>query len=380
MHAEISELLAIEPSAAPLISLYLDTSSVQPRRDYEPWLRGRIKQLSQLLEDPRFDKAAARVQTELEKLEPQVRGVAVFACEDPEIFRVYPAEEPYENRISAGHSPVIYPLVRHLDEQVALAVVVADSEQARIYTVRMGKIAEAVAVTQALERPEKPGRGASGAPRHGAGYGASQLKYQRYLRQQTEHYLKEVASALQQVVEKDHLEALMLAGNERITKELESLLPNGLKEKLLGRARLQLTAGQDEILKITLAQLGSTLKAARMSRASSLVQEFREGGLAVLGVSGCLRNLARGQVEELLLLPTFQGTGRLCMSCHQVAPSLAKACHVCQGDLGPEVDLRELMARQAEETGALLEVVDAPELKAWEGVGAWLRYPEERIS
>jgi peptide subunit release factor 1 (eRF1) len=380
MHAEISELLAIEPSEAPLISLYLDTSSVQPRRDYEPWLRGRIKQLSQLLEDPRFDRSATRVQEALSKLEPQVRGVAVFACQEPDILRVYPSDEPYENRLSAGHAAVIYPLVRRLDEQVALAVVLADSEQARIYTVRMGKLAEAAAVTQTLERPEKPGRGAAGAPRHGAGYGASQLKYQRYLRQQTEHYLKEVAAALQRVVEKEHLEAVMLAGNERITKELEGLLPNGLQEKLLGKARLQLTAGEDEILKITLSQLGSSLKAARLSRASSLVQEFREGGLAVLGVSGCLRNLARGQVEELLLLPTFAGMGRLCLSCHQVAPVGAIACHNCQGDLGPEVDLRELMARQAEETGALLEVVDAPELKGWEGVGAWLRYPEERVS
>ncbi len=376
MHQEIKELLDIEPSGAPLISLYLDTTRPAGTRQFEPWLRSRLKAIERSLSEEEvvpFERAARHLWEAVDAVPADVAGVAVFACEDPKVLKCLPSDKPYSNQVAVSHAPVVYPLVRRLDEHVAVAALVVDKELARIYTVRLGKIAQAATVAHAPEHPEKPGRPSA---RHGNGYGASELKYQRRLRQQSEHYLLEVVEALRRVVEREHIGMLVLAGNQQVTHQIEKHLPPGLHEKLVATHKLPAYSSEQEVLRLTLTDLEGTLETRRKALASSLVHEFRQGGLAVLGTGGTLRALFRGQAEEVLLHPGFGAHGRLCLECGQPASDAVEACPLCQGSLGPSIELRELIARQAEQTGALVEEADAAELVAWEGIGAWLRFPE----
>lgn len=381
MHKDIAELLEVEPSETPVLSLYLDTTRPAGKPTWEPWLKQRLAELGRTLsplERAAFQRSGARATAVLRDLAPDVRGVALFACEEPDMLRCLPSERPYSNHASAGRAPVLYPLVTRLEDTHSLGILLVDSERARLYTLRMGHLEPAVALSAPREHPERPGHGAQGAPRQGAGYGASTLHYQRYLEQQKERHLAEVVAALEKLIEREKLDYFVLSGNDQITQALRKHLPPAVEDRLLGTGRIPIGAGHDEILRHSLAALAESLQSARQARASSLVDEFRVGGLAVLGVSNCLRALSRGQVDELLLSPDFAASGRTCLACHEAVLGSETACPVCQGQLGPSVDLRETIVRRAEQTDARLEVVNAPELVEWGGVGAWLRYPEER--
>ncbi|MEW6280877.1 MAG: hypothetical protein AB1758_19840 [Candidatus Eremiobacterota bacterium] len=392
MHTEISKLLEFESPTSPVISLYLDTRPApsgmregQRVRPYQIWLKARLKSLGQEVAHaarPSFDRDLRRIEEFLSNVESRTRGVAIFACDGAGLFRTFQVEEPFENQASLGAAPLLYPIVRYLNTHLEYAVLVADEERARIYAVRLGQISEAVAVAHPRELPEQTGHRAGGVSRpglqrasSGPGFGASEIKYQRYLRQQTRKHLEEVVAALRRVMEREKLSLLVLAGKEAVTSEVESLLPPDLKQCLKAEARVPLTAGLDEIMRQTRSRLEQALNADRDRKAASLVEEYLAGGLGVVGARETLDALFRGQVDELLVSPNFQARVRMCTSCTQPVLADLKRCPVCEGELGPDTDGREVLATLAEKADALMQVVPSPgPLDAHGGIGASLRY------
>lgn len=394
MHATISRLLELESSRFPILSVYLDTrptaSGMRDGRRLRPgraYLRSRLRDLARELPPhgevrESFEADAAAVEAYLPKLEPATQGLAVFACSGLGLFRTFAVEEPFENHVSVGPTADVYPLARYLEHQVACAAVLVDGSGARIYSVRAGCLHEAATVSRAVETPEVPGRRAGGVGRSGLvmgasgpGYGASRLKYQRYLRQQEKSYLSEVAEHLGALVDREGLPYIVLLGTERLTAELREQLPAGLQAKVADQVRLAATTRQSEILRVTLEHLERRVDGERQRRLDELFDEHLAGGLAAAGLASTLEALYDGRVDELYLAANCRPNGRFCPACQRPSVQGAGRCPDCDGELGPTQPLLEEILRQAARTGANLETVtDHPKLATHEGLAAHLRY------
>lgn len=107
-----------------------------------------------------------------------------------------------------------------------------------------------------------------------------------------------------------------------------------------------------------------------------LEAEAAKGGLAIVGVKPTLKALEGGQVDKLIMSASFTVAGWRCSKCMSYGDvGIPTACPYCGGNVW-KVNLRESMVREAERSGASVEIVaDVPRLDELGGVGAFLRYP-----
>src|SRR6185503_17343682 len=96
-------------------------------------------------------------------------GVAIFACSAAnEYFTVGTFEAPFtRNRLFVAERPHVYPLARVIDEYRRYAVVLADTNRARIFVFATGKTVEAESVENVKTKRTSVG-------------GWSQARYQRH--------------------------------------------------------------------------------------------------------------------------------------------------------------------------------------------------------
>jgi peptide subunit release factor 1 (eRF1) len=120
-----------------------------------------------------------------------------------------------------------------------------------------------------------------------------------------------------------------------------------------------------------------------LNAVTQLVSHLRRGGLAVAGTPSTLEALERNQVDVLVMANTYQPPrGFVCKSCGGIdtATDRPSTCLRCGSmDLRP-VNVKEAIVKQAERTGAEVEIVEhADVLMALGGVGCLLRYltPEQ---
>jgi len=379
MHQLLVDLLALEPSDLPFLSLYLDTrpgetGRVQGRRQRNAfkWLKRRHSEVSGGLptRGPARDSLERDVERILrfleESLEPATRGVALFACDGRGVFRHHQFHVPFENELYVDEVPHIYPLARLLDGHEACAAVLADSENARIYTVALGRAVRQADLHHELERPpEVPA------------FGATQLRYQRYLEGQVQHHLKSVAEQLERIVASERLGRVVVSGSDTIAAELVRMLPKSLQEKVVDRLHLDPSRPENEVLRATMGILERKDAEDRARKVEWLSKEDLSDGLGALGLGRTLRALNEGNVDQLLLSNAFRMTGYLCDGCDQLLdfPSDEGACRYCGGTLRRLDDLREPMVARAERQGARIDVIEGhPLLAGPGGVGAILRY------
>ena len=130
-------------------------------------------------------------------------------------------DAPIENnRLFVYDRPHLYPLARLLDQYPRYAVVLADTNAAKIFVFALG---------QAIKRKElqnvKTKRTQVG--------GWSQMRYQRHTENYHLHHAKEVIDNLERLVRDERIEHVMLAGDEEtIIPLLREQMPKELSKRL----------------------------------------------------------------------------------------------------------------------------------------------------
>ena len=137
----LDRLARFEPSPLPVISLYLNLQANQHgKANYEPFLRKEFGARSRTYtpgspERISFDEDAERIQRYLANdVGPEVNGLAIFACSGSDgFFEAVPVDVPVDaHRLTVASEPHVYPLELLLDRHPRHAVVLADSQSARI--------------------------------------------------------------------------------------------------------------------------------------------------------------------------------------------------------------------------------------------------------
>jgi peptide chain release factor subunit 1 len=346
----LDRLARFEPAPFPVVSLYLNAQPDSRGKDhYDPFvrkeLRGRAKEFEpRSAERQSLERDIERIESWLaEEVRPSANGIALFACSAAELFEPLLFDAPIDgHRLTIGDRPHLYPLAKLVDRYPRHAVVLADTNQARIYVFGRGRTIDREDLAN-----EKVSRTDVG--------GWSQLRYQRHVDDHYLHHAKELVEVLARIVAEDRAERVLLSGDEVIIPLLRSQLPKDLEQKIAGVLRLDIRTPEPEVMEAAARALAEHETKAEAERLERLRGEWRAGRLAVAGARDVLDALTNGQVEELSLSTAF-------------------AERAAAGS-GGAMSLADELVTRALSTGARVRFVEDPELLAeMGGVVAALRY------
>ncbi len=344
----LDRLARVEPVASPVLSLYLDAQPDNRGKDhYGPFLRkelhGRMEQFEKRSPAREsFEKDVERIELYLsEEVRPSANGIAIFACSASDFFESLQLDAPIErNRMTVGDRPHLYPLARVVDRHPRHAVLLSDTNHARIFVFGRGRTIEREEVSS-----EKLSRTDAG--------GWSQMRYQRHVEDHWLHHAKDVVEVLGRIVAEDRAEYVFLAGDEVIVPLVRDQLPKDLAKRVVGVFPMEMRASEQDVMEAAEKALAEHVAKAESERVETLRGEWRAGRLAAAGPQDVLLALENGQVEELWLSTAF-----------------AEA-----GDDYPGTPAGDDFVQRAFATDAKVRFVENPDLLAeMDGVLAALRY------
>src|SRR5687768_7968530 len=239
----VERLAAFESQDLPVVSLYLNAQADQHgKHDYDSFVRKELSARAKTFppdtaERASIDEDLVRINRYLEqKIEPPTQGIAIFACSGvSDFFEAVQLEAPIENnRLFVYERPHLYPLARLLDQYPRYAVVLADTNSAKIFVVALGKAIKRGELQNVKTKRTQVG-------------GWSQMRYQRHTENYHLHHAKEVIERLERLVRDERIEHVMLAGDEEtIIPLLRAEMSKELSEKVVDVLSLGIDTSEQE--------------------------------------------------------------------------------------------------------------------------------------
>jgi peptide chain release factor subunit 1 len=367
---EIERLSKVHSSAG-VLSLYISVDpTISYRRGHEiAAAKSALREVERNLKDlgRRSDFARERDKA-LEFLErewaPESRAMAIFSSKAAGLWEAIPLNVRLPTQATFDARPKIAPLAQVADENERYCAVVVSKEDARLLIISMGEVEAESAISDSV-----PGR-------HDQG-GWSQARYQRHRGFHVREHLKRALDELENHLASWPFRKLIVAGPVEVTTEFVELLPEPLKERLIGVVPCSLKAGRDEVM----TALTPAIQAHERSEEEALLLQISEsadaGGRGVLGLEATLRAISDGRVQELAVADGISASGRECANCGHLDANSIPACPRCKMELVQTEDIIERATERVYAQGGRVEVMfgNAREsLVARGGVGALLRY------
>jgi peptide subunit release factor 1 (eRF1) len=311
------------------------------------------------------DRDTERIKKYLQdEVQPSTNGIAIFACAGAEeFFEAIQLEVPItEHELYVDHQPHLYPLARLLDQYQRYAVLLADTNAARLFVFGTGERLHAKEVQNTKVSHTRVG-------------GWSQARYQRNVKNYHLQHAKEVVEALGRVVQQDKIERIILAGDEVIIPVLREQMPPQLLDKVIDILRLDMTTPEHEIVQAALVALREQDAKDDEEKVGRLLDEFRSGGLAVVGAHDTLAALANGQVDELVISATLENLHAEEEEVDALLTARAPDGEANSSTTSPAVIVADELVTRARQISAQVTFIENAALLAEVGgVGARLRY------
>ena len=367
----LDRLAAFQPTGFPVISLYLNAQADQHGREsYGAFVRKELGERAKGFETgsaerESFDRDVERINRFLEEeARPSANGIAIFACAAADFFEVAQLDAPIEeNRLYVFDQPHLYPLARILDQYPRYAVLVADTNSARIFVFGRGRTLETEEIQNVKTKRTQVG-------------GWSQMRFQRHVENYHLHHAKEVVEALERVVTEDGIERIILSGDQtNIIPILREQMPKHLQDRVIDVLNLGVDTPEHEILESTMKTLRVHDAATDAEKVEEMLNQYRAGGLAVVGVAETLAALSNGQVDELLVSASLREIQYSEQKVDKVLAAYAPGTDGEQPDASEPRMVADELVRRAQQTSARVTFIEDTSLLASAGgVGATLRY------
>src|SRR5438067_6956612 len=294
----LKRLTGFVPSDLPVISLYLDgRANEHGKHDFGPFVRKQLSNRSRTYRahSPQrnsFDEDFVRIERSLEnEFRPSTRGLAIFACAGAQdFFEAGQFEVPFErHQLFVYERPHLYPLARLIDQYRRYAVVLADTNRAKIIVFAAGQTLDRKEVENVKTKRTEVG-------------GWSQSRYQGHLENYHLHHAKEVIDVLERTIKDEAINSVILAGDEAtVIPILREQMNKKLSEKVIDVLSLGIDTPEHELFEQSLKAFRRHDTLTDMQKVERLMNEYRADDLGVAGVTETLAALSNGQVEEMLI-------------------------------------------------------------------------------
>jgi peptide subunit release factor 1 (eRF1) len=349
LETTLDKLARLESSPVPIVSLYLNLQAdAQGKDNYQSFVRKELPARAQTLsagspERESVDRDIDRIQTYLEREVPaSANGLALFASAGRDgLFEALVLDLPIDqHRLAISTTPQLAPLALLLDQHPRHALVLADSHAARIFVFDAGTVSSSEVAGEKIRRS--------------SGGGWSQARYQRRHDNLQAGHARELVDTLERVVRDERIEHVVLAGDEVNVPLVKRELSKELEAKVIDVVRLEPRAPVHDVMAAAAEAMRRHDARTDAEVVATVLDEYRSGGLGVVGSDATRDALIAGQVDELYLT---------------VAADAATA----SGD-APQGETEELIALAAQ-TAATTRFIEDPALLAdVGGVAAALRF------
>jgi peptide subunit release factor 1 (eRF1) len=370
---KLRDLAALEPNGFPFVSLYLNTQANRHGRDeFERFVRKEFSDHAKTmargsLERESFERDAGRITLFLrDKLKPSTNGLAIFACAAAgNYFEAIQMDAPIEKHaLHVLELPHLYPLARLIDQYPRCVSLVADTTAARLTVVNLGKIESTMEIENVNTARTFAGE-------------KSQPRFHRWIENHRMLFVKDVVELLDRVVRQENSNHVVLGGDEVIIPLLRDHMPDHLKDRIIDVLRLDIKAPEHEVFRATMGALRENNIQTDAEKVRDLLDKYREGGMAVVGLRDTLDALLQGQVDELILSSSLKEIRVDQRSLNRV-PSISAAPKTLSENLAEPRSaavVADMLVSRTLSTGAGLTFIEDRNLLAEVGgVGACLRY------
>ena len=295
LFTQLDQLAAFESGPYPVVSLYLNLRPDNHGRDnFEPFLRKELGERLRVFhaegpERESLGRDAEGIRAYVSEVDPSVNGLAIFSCAGADFFEavVLPASIA-GHRLYIADQPHLYPLARVLEGCPRFAVLLADTNSARLFVVAGNAVQHTERVEGVRTRRHKMG-------------GWAQARYQRHIENYHLHHAKEVAETLARVVREEDIDSIIISGNDVIVPLLKEHFSKDVSDRIVDVIKLDAHAPEREILDATVAAMRVKDAETDRERVEALLGAYRSNGLGCVGVEDTRLALERGQVDELFI-------------------------------------------------------------------------------
>ena len=367
----LDRIVEFNSGGLPVVSLFLNAQANRHGRDeYDRFVRREFSRWegefeANTPEGKSFRSDADRIRNYLaEEIRPSTNGIVIFACAGrDEFFLPLQIDAPIENhQLFVFDSPHLYPLARLVDASRNYAVLVADTNRARIFVFGRGRIN----VNDEVQ---------SDSLNHTQVGGWSQLRYQRHVENLYLHHAKGTIEALDQVVREDEIEHVIIAGDEVVIPLLQEQMSLELARKVEDKMRIDIRTPDHEIMKRTREVFSAREAVVDKTKVDQLKAAVNGARLGVSGTADTLAALSNGQVDELYLAAGMNEIDQEPDEVSVILEAYAPGAENEMPDSGRRRIIIDELIRRAKNTGARIRFIAEPSLlEAMGGVGATLRY------
>jgi len=371
----IRRLAEVDAAGLPVLSIYLDmrahaTGQSPGRRASLTVLRDRFREIERTYW-PRgddFDSFKAdeeRLRRFLDTTyDPAAHGLAVFACSAIRLWETIETGVPFRDSVSVGPTAELFQLARLIDEHETAVIALVDSNTARLFVTRTGRLEE-------VGGPDE--KNASFQKRSMGGW--SQARYQRHIDKHLADFAKGTAAAIEELVDRENARRVILAGDEVAITPLSDALSPDVRAHVQDVLRVDMRVSRDELRDEVQVTLERAEADSGASIADQLIAASRKGGLGVIGVEPTRRALEAGAADGLVLA-ALPGMPPDVSDVHDARNLGDRAENREEGESGRlDFEQRNELVRLATATSAQIHVItDHPALEHAGGVGALLRY------
>jgi hypothetical protein len=257
------------------------------------------------------------------------------------------------------NSPFLLPAARQLDDFEPCAVVYADHARAAIYLAALGSLREEGRLRGDIKNHVRKG-------------GWSQQRYERRRDKQIHHYCRALIGKLAELIEREDLRRVVLAGDRILLGELEERMPAAMRRQVVAHLGMEGNKDPREIYRETLSAAAEEEKREERWLRDAILGELGSGGRAVAGPDGTLEALRVNRVRRLLIGPMAGVEFWRCQGCGRSGLGAHPSCPGCRGATYPQsapnefMDLAFAADSRVELTG--------DDLRDLSGVGALLRW------
>lgn len=289
-------------------------------------------------------------------------AIAIFSCWALDFLRVHELSAAVEPGVWVGATPHIRPLAELQEEYENFVVVTADNSEAHVYLVTSAVARELTQVRGDIKNHVKKG-------------GWSQKRYQRRREDELLHYAKEIADVLVELDGAADFERLVLLGHDEAIHKIEEVLPEGLRDRLVGADNIDTNGGEEAAIDRAFELFFAQERRDERDLWELIKGQFLGNGLAVVGAADVLEATLAGRVDKILVVRNRELEGVQCRACESLSAGTLDRCSACGSDDVFAVDLVNRLVDQAELTSATVDFVDALDgLQKVGGVAALLRY------
>lgn len=363
-HRDIEQLQKLSQAPGNTLTVYLDVDQSKPanrKRGFETQLKDMLKQLiNQHPGDEELALTAQEVEDIVKRVEPTGKTLV--------LFRHRRLGFTFRNVLKLSLPPAAFwtrgamlrPLVEALDEHERYAVVLVDSQRARLFTVFLGEIEEHKDLISFI--PPRPDSPSSDKLR-------SQSRMERHHDESVAAHVKTVAKELSRLVDELEVDRLVLGGNNEVANALARSLPKRLQGRLVEILPLPIGASHEEILQRTAEVQERLERVAELELVRDLLREVRKGGRAVAGLPATLDAVNSKPVWKLVYVRGLSMEGQECAECGGLFTMAEEKCPQCGNTLHHVKTLVDRLSHRVIEAGGSVEVVSGPAAETLRQVG-----------